>query len=145
MKIQALAFALSISLLACGTDSTTDMVFDPPDDGDAVPTDQETPAVTFTFVQENILNRSCALSGCHGDATFPNLAAGNAYNNIVNALSSAGTDLIEPGDPANSYLFTKITNGAGIQGSRMPRGAPALNDDLIAAVKEWIERGAPND
>ena len=136
MKVQGLAFALSIALLACGTDSTTDMVFDPPD---------EPPPVTFSFVQDNIVNRSCALSGCHADVTFPNLSAGLAYGNLVNKESRAGIDLIEPGDPAKSYLFIKITNGEGIQGSRMPRGGPALSEDLIAAVREWIERGAPND
>lgn len=136
MKVQVLAFALSIALLACGTDSTTDMIFDPPD---------EPPPVTFSFVQDNIFNPSCALSGCHADATLPNLSAGLAYGNLVNKESRAGIDLIEPGDPAKSYLFIKITNGEGIQGSRMPRGGPALSEDLIAAVREWIERGAPND
>jgi hypothetical protein len=147
MKVQVLAFALSIALLACGTDSTTDMIFDPPDEGDAAdnPSDEETPPVTFSFVQNNIFNRSCALSGCHADATLPNLSAGVAYENIVNKESRAGIDLIEPDDPAKSYLFIKITNGEGIQGSRMPRGGAALSEELIAAVREWIERGAPND
>ena len=133
MKLQVLAFALSIALLACGTDSTTDIVFDQPPPG------------TFSFVQDNIFNPSCALSGCHADATLPNLSAGLAYGNLVNKEASAGSDLIEPGDPAKSYLFTKITNGEGIQGSRMPRGRAALSEELIAAVREWIELGAPND
>jgi hypothetical protein len=144
MKLQFLGLALSIALIACSTDKSAQMVFDPPS-VDA-PNNSPTGEATFSFVQENILDRSCALSGCHTDSEYPNLSAGQAYGNIVNGLSSSPDQpLINPGDPDNSYLYLKLVNADGIFGSRMPKSSPPLSDELIAAVREWIERGAPND
>ncbi len=135
---------LSVLLASCGTDKSTDMVFDPSseDEQDA----NQNVEATFTFIQEAIFDRSCATSGCH-TTTYPNLSAGQSHAAIVNGASSAGPNqpLIKPGDPDNSYLFLKTIGASGILGNRMPLGRPALSDAHIAALRTWIERGAPND
>lgn len=120
--------------------TSTDMVFDeiepasPPDEG-----------TTFSFVQENVFDLSCALSGCHSGSTFPDLSSGQAYASIVDAISSQGFKLIAPGDPDNSYLYIKITAGPDMSGSRMPQGGAPLPATTTDAIRDWIERGAPND
>lgn len=74
------------------------------------------------------------------------LTAGNAYGNIVNrnSVEMPAIARITPNDPANSYLYRKIT-GAGITGDRMPLSKPPLSDAQIKLVRDWIRRGAPND
>jgi len=133
-------FAAVFALTACSDHITTstDMMFDrePP------PVEE---VVTFSFVQENVLDVSCALSGCHAGGTFPELAAGRSYDNIVGVSSSEGLKLIEPGDPDSSYLFIKITEGPGISGQPMPYGGAPLPDATIDAVRKWIADGALND
>ncbi len=135
---------LSTVLASCGTDKSTDMVFDPNSEGEQDA--NQSVEATFAFIQETIFDRSCATSGCHV-TTYPNLSAGQSHAAIVNGASSAGPNqpLIKPGDPENSYLFLKITGASSILGNRMPLGRPALSDAYIAAVRTWIERGAPND
>jgi hypothetical protein len=105
---------------------------------------------TFSAVQQQIFSASCAFSGCHAGgapAEGLNLSEGQAYAEIVNVRSSqqAGRDRIEPGSPSTSYLYLKILGDASISGSRMPRGAPALSQALKDLLRDWIERGAPND
>lgn len=105
---------------------------------------------TFSAVQEQIFSASCAFSGCHAGgapAEGLNLSAGQAYAQIVNVRSSQqpSRDRIEPGSPSTSYLYLKILGDASISGSRMPRGAPALSQALKDLLRDWIERGAPND
>ena len=154
-RLLPLAAWLLLQASACDVDKSTPMVFDPkpptdveePGDGepgDGEPGDGETPPVTFAFVQENVLNVSCAVSGCHNGATFPNMSAGQAFANLVNGPASDGVQ-VAPGDPDASYLYRKITGADGIFGDRMPRGRAPLSDELVLAVRQWIERGAPND
>jgi hypothetical protein len=105
---------------------------------------------TFTAVQTRIFNASCAFSGCHGGsspAQGMDLSAGMAYSNIVNIASGEqpSIDRIEPNDPERSYLYLKVIDDPSITGSRMPRGAPALAQELLDLLRDWIERGAPND
>ncbi len=105
---------------------------------------------TFTRVQNQVFNASCAFSGCHGGSSPAqglNLSAGQSYDMIVNTASAQqpSLDRIEPNDPASSYLYLKIIGDPSITGSRMPRGAPALSQELMDLVRDWIERGAPND
>jgi hypothetical protein len=107
------------------------------------------PSATFTRVQNEVFTPNCTFSGCHdaiGQQANQVLTAGNAYRNIVGVNSTEMPQLhrIEPGDPANSYMYRKIT-GAGITGDRMPRGLPPLDDAKIKLVRDWIRRGAPND
>jgi hypothetical protein len=105
---------------------------------------------TLTAVQQRIFTPSCAFSGCHGGsspAEGMDLRAGAAYGNIVNVRSSqmSSLDRIEPLDPDNSYLYRKVNGGPSISGSRMPRGAAMLSQELRDLLRDWIERGAPND
>lgn len=105
---------------------------------------------TFSAVQSQIFSASCAFSGCHAGgapAEGLNLSAGLAYSNIVNVRSSqrGSLDRIEPGDPDQSYLYLKVIGDPSIGGERMPRLAPALSQSLIDLLRDWIERGAPND
>lgn len=107
------------------------------------------PSATFTRVQNEIFTPTCAQLGCHdtlGQQSQMILIAGSAYGNTVNVPSVEMPNLarVAPNDPANSYLYRKIT-GAGITGDRMPQGLPPLGDAQIALVRDWIRRGAPND
>jgi hypothetical protein len=128
-------------LTACGElKSPTD----PLDGGDPVD-----PSATFTRVQNEVFTPNCTTAGCHepiGHQAGQVLTAGNAYGNIVGVSSTEMPLLhrIEPGDPANSYLYRKIT-GAGITGDRMPLGQAPLDEAKIRLVRDWIRRGAPND
>jgi len=105
---------------------------------------------TFTAVQQQIFSQSCAFSGCHGGsspAQGMDLRAGAAYSNIVNVPSSqqSSLDRIEPSDPDDSYLYLKVLGDSSITGSRMPRGGSMLSQNLLDLLRDWIERGAPND
>ncbi len=136
MKVLIALVALVVVGTSCsGPTTSTDMVFDSAAKGPA----------TFAQVQETIFDVSCALSGCHGDSAWPNLSAGQAYDNIVDVESSRGLALIEPGDPDNSYLYRKLLADADVDGSRMPPSGPYLTPDALETVRAWIEKGAPND
>src|SRR5689334_2358055 len=107
------------------------------------------PTATLTRVQTEVFTPTCARIGCHdaiGRQSQQLLTTGNAYTNTVNVPSVEMPSLmrIKPNDPANSYLYRKIT-GAGITGDRMPRSLPPLSDAQIKLVRDWIRRGAPND
>lgn len=127
-------------LTACGElASPTDPVSEQPPD----------PTATFTRVQNEIFTPTCAQVSCHhpiGQQSQLLLTPGNSYNQIVNVASveTPSLDRVEPGDPANSYLYRKII-GSGITGDRMPQGLPPLSEAQVALVRDWIRRGAPND
>ena len=107
------------------------------------------PTATFTRVQNEIFTPTCGAIGCHdtlGRQQDQILTAGKAYANTVGVPSTQMPSLLRvaPNDPANSYLYRKIT-GAGITGDRMPQGGPYLTDAQTKLVRDWIRRGAPND
>lgn len=114
--------------------------------GGSLPPD---PTATFTRVQNEVFTPSCATIACHdplGQQSQMVLTAGRAYESTVGVSSVEMPQLrrVAPNDPANSYLYRKIT-GAGITGDRMPLNRPPLSDAQIALVRDWIRRGAPND
>ena len=117
-----------------------------PGGGNGEPVD---PTATFTRVQNEIFTPTCAQLGCHdtlGQQSQQVLSPGKAYAQTVNhpSVEMPSLQRVLPGDPANSYLYRKIT-GAGITGDRMPQGGPYLTDAQIKLVRDWIRRGAPND
>ena len=117
-----------------------------PGAGGGTPVD---PTATFTRVQHEIFTPTCAAIGCHdpiGQQSQQILTAGRAYAQTVNHPSVEMPALfrVKPGDPANSYLYRKVT-GSGITGTQMPQGGPFLNDAQVKLIRDWILRGAPND
>jgi len=123
---------------------------DPTPDTRIITVESGSAQATFSAVQAQIFNASCAFSGCHGGsspAQGMNLSEGMAYANIVNVASSEqpSLDRIKPDDPDESYLYLKVTGDSSISGSRMPLGGGALSQDLLDLLRDWIERGAPND
>lgn len=51
--------------------------------------------------------------------------------------------IVDPGNPGNSALYVKLIGNK--LGNRTPTGRPRLPDKVIAAVKQWIADGAPNN
>lgn len=109
------------------------------------------PTVSFNGNIQPIFNRSCAISSqCHGPngAQGLDLTTGHSIPDTVNVKSTQQPKkvLVKPGDPANSYLFQKITNAPGISGILMPQGCPAaplggavcLTADDTNAIEQWI-------
>ncbi|MFH1568079.1 MAG: hypothetical protein ABIL09_08785 [Gemmatimonadota bacterium] len=140
--VVAASLALAVGAASCADRITsTETVFDRQE---PVQTEPGTTA-TYAFVQEQVLTPSCALSGCHGGAQFPDLSAASAYGSIVGQESSSGMPLVDPGAPRNSFLYIKINGGPNLEGRRMPYQRQPLPQALIDSVGAWIERGARRD
>ena len=72
------------------------------------------------------------------------LSAGTSHAALVNVPSTqTGLDLVEPGDAENSYLVHKIEGRMGIVRDRMPPLGDPLTEEEIAAIRDWINAGAP--
>ncbi len=116
---------------------------------------------TFSSIDRGLLQVGCGARqiSCHsadsslsqGGPSF----AGNPYANLVNApaanrLGTArGLILVKPNDPANSFLITKLqltTTTDPNYGPGQPANAPgSICAASIAAIQQWIQRGAPDD
>jgi hypothetical protein len=104
-------------------------------------------------IQEYIFDKSCANSVCHAapaNAGSLSLTYGLSYEDLVGrvpqnpAAAAAGMKLVDPGNPENSFLLTKLVGPtAPEQGARMPFGGGVLHGGKIDAVRTWIEAGAP--
>jgi len=116
---------------------------------------------SFSSINGSFLQVSCGSTqiNCHssdsaGVGSGPSFA-GHPYAALVNApaanqLGTArGLVLVKPGDPANSFLLTKLrltsTNDPQF-GSGQPANAPGSTcADSLAVIEQWIQRGAPDD
>jgi len=125
----------------------------------AVPTPTFSLDSTFPQIQATIFMTTCISLGCHNatDQQANLVLEGNAaYANLVGVTPTnvparnAGMLRVDPGNPGNSFLITKLTLPKAFDvafGSRMPSGAPApLPADQIEHIRAWILRGAlPNE
>lgn len=97
-----------------------------------------------------LLESNCG--GCHSNERAEAdliLVGEESYDNIVSKPAIGdpeGRPFIEPGNPAGSYLFLKLTGDASIDGDPMPldplTGIRRLSDDELAAIETWITEGA---
>ena len=104
-------------------------------------------------IQEYIFDRSCASSTCHAapaNSANLSLAYDLSYNELVGvvpqnpAAAAAGMKLVDPGNPDNSFLLTKLMGPESPdQGARMPFGGGVIHDGKIDAIRTWIAAGAP--
>jgi len=106
---------------------------------------------TLQSIQDLVFTPTCSVSGCHTGPTGPDLPEGQdltsaeaSFASIVGVPSVEDPSLfrVNPGDADASYLVRKI-EGTAEFGERMPRGGPPLPDATIAAIRAWIDAGAP--
>lgn len=116
---------------------------------------------SFVQLQSQILNTSCAISGCHQSKTDPSfsqhglvLEASVAYENLVNQKPkniNALADnllLVKPSSVDQSLLFHKLQfleHHQNNYGNMMPLGLPPLYKGQVEFIRQWIEAGAPKD
>lgn len=108
---------------------------------------------TYHHIQDTVFDQSCTNSGCHippSNASDLNLTYGQSYYDLVNrvpqnqAAAAAGLKLIDPGNPDNSFLLTKLLGPDNPSfGSIMPIGSQQLSEAKVITVREWISAGAP--
>jgi hypothetical protein len=112
---------------------------------------------TLPRIQATIFDTTCAKVGCHNAtdrAGGQSLAPGQAYAELVGVTPSNeaavqdGFLRVDPGNPAESFLLTKLTLSAEFDPryfSRMPLGKPSLGAAQIERIRAWILRGALPD
>ena len=104
-------------------------------------------------IQEYVFDKSCANSACHAapsNSRGLSLEYGLSYNALVDvvpqnpAAADAGMKLVDPGNPDNSFILTKLMGPESPdQGSRMPFGGGMIHNGKIEAIRTWIQAGAP--
>ena len=110
---------------------------------------------TYHDIQDEIFDKSCASSACHAapqNAAALNLTYGQSYQDLIDrvprnaAAAALGMKLIDPGNPDNSFLLTKLMGPDAPEfGGRMPFGMGPLHNGKIEAIRTWIEAGAPQE
>lgn len=117
------------------------------------PTPTFNPESTLARLQETIFTPSCAVRFCHDAVTQSGalvLTDGASYTAMVGvapdnpAARSDGLRLVDPGQPDNSFLITKVVMTAfDIElGSPMPLVGNRLSADQVEHLRAWILRGA---
>ena len=106
--------------------------------------------IAFAAEVEPILVDNCTNMGCHGfpmPAAGLDLRVGAGHGELVGVPSQQCQDreLVAPGQPGASYLMDKVDNGDICSGTAMPKGGGSLTDAEVAALNEWICRGAADD
>jgi hypothetical protein len=99
---------------------------------------------------QKIIRTSCSTVGCH-QGKYPAMNMGfepdKFIGSTINAPSKEKPDLkiINPADPAESYLLMKIRGDKDIEGKRMPLNATPLKDADIQTIQAWINslKGVP--
>ncbi len=112
----------------------------------------ETFGSTFEGIQQRVFEeQGCTNLVCHGATPGQgglNLAPPVAYANLFE-VPSAGSALqrVVPAAPRDSSLYLKLLKAieptTDVPGAGMPSGLPAIPEDLLEAVRLWIEQAAP--
>ena len=110
---------------------------------------------TYHDIQDYVFDKSCANSVCHAapaNSANLNLTYGLSYQDLVGrtpqnpAAAAAGMKLVDPGNPANSFLLTKLMGPTSPEfGAKMPFNAGSIHAAKIDAIRTWIEEGASED
>ena len=116
---------------------------------------------TFSSINSRFLQVGCGVKqvNCHssGSAAVESGPSfeGHPYATLVNAPAAnrrgtaKGLILVKPGDPAGSFLLTKLRLSSPNDpafGAGQPASAPGSTcDSSLAVIEQWIQRGAPDD
>ncbi|HZR79513.1 MAG TPA: PQQ-binding-like beta-propeller repeat protein [Candidatus Binatia bacterium] len=101
---------------------------------------------------EIIVAKGCTTTSCHGSnqGNLSMRTKDEAYGNLVGvpaagpSCASSGLVRVVAGDPAASLLLDKVSHATPVCGGPMPPTGP-LSQQEIDQIRQWIERGAPND
>lgn len=85
-------------------------------------------AVTYSNSVKPVIAQSCAISGCHIDATATGIDL-STYEGVA-GMATGGRLL-----PAIKHTGP----------SPMPKGAAKLDDCTISKIEKWVNDGAPNN
>lgn len=104
--------------------------------------------VTWLGFVKPLLEANCG--GCHGGEApqggFDILSEGVYERLIGNSVQAPEMPLITPGSLENSYLWLKLTGGAGVVGQIMPLDSDnlprPLSQPLLDDIATWITNGA---
>jgi len=98
-----------------------------------------------------LLEANCG--GCHSADRAEGglvLVGDGVYDHLLNESSlddPMGRTFVVPGDPANSYLYLKLTGHESITGKPMPidplLGTRTLGEDELLDIESWITDDAP--
>ena len=102
--------------------------------------------LTFAEVDQ-LLVQSCGFSSCHGGGLGGLTLDGDGdYDALVAVASTVLPEelLVISGDADGSYLIKKMEGASGIEGDVMPPSGQ-LDQATIDQIRDWIDRGAPND
>ena len=116
---------------------------------------------TFSSINSKFLQVGCGVKmvNCHGDGSVavesgPSFL-GHPYTTLVNAPaanlrgSAQGLILVKPGDPASSFLLTKLRLTAVADptyGPGQPASAPGSTcASTLAVIEQWIQNGAQDN
>jgi hypothetical protein len=118
------------------------------DGGETGGGDSGAPVAELSYGEvQTVLGQSCGFSSCHGaGAGDLMLGDGNEHANLVGIASVDAPDfvLVEPGDADASYLIKKMEGTSDIAGTVMPPSG-ALDQATIDGIRDWIDRGAPQE
>ena len=87
--------------------------------------------------------------GCHGGVRPQaglGLTVAAAYDDLVDVTASQcndGRKLVDPGDPAGSYLMDKLLGVDLCAGGQMPKTGQSLSSQELETISNWICAGAP--
>ncbi|MCA9525198.1 MAG: hypothetical protein KC549_02735 [Myxococcales bacterium] len=151
MTRRLVALGLGLALVACTDDEAAT-----PGPGAEAP---HATAPGFVQLYERLFLPSCAAQACHGSArgvaglSFAEPRAAYATLTTVTPVNPVaaerGDALVAPGDVERSFLWHKLhTDNTSLTieglGARMPLGgAGAPGERTLAALRAWIEAGAP--
>ncbi len=106
--------------------------------------------ITAEVLYNEVLKTSCAGSTCHGNGSTVPFKAGSAADFKAVWVDQAATQTkqiprVTPGDADKSYVMYKVMGQgtrAGGTASQMPLSSPALSNDDLCKLYNWIESGA---
>jgi hypothetical protein len=126
--VMGLVLVVSSILVTVSCTKTTTV---PVDNSPAITT-----TVSFSKDIQPILNKSCAISGCHGGSVAPNLSAATSYSALQNG------NFISTATPKSSEVYLWLT---GKRAVTMPAGSANNPSNINALMLAWITQGAKNN
>jgi hypothetical protein len=153
--------ALACSLAAACADSRSSERLDARCAEHESTIDLSTPEVSFRREVMPIVTRSCTFSSCHGRVAAGGLllppndtSASRAALVDVPSEQLRSMSLVEPGEPARSYLMHKLDGDQCLFdaecvnetcGAPMPQGGERLDLADRDTIRRWIAQGARDD